>query len=122
MEQPAVALTDIHNAVRDANLDSVRRCLANDLHASEARNDLGWTPLHLVAAQGDGTRAAHATVAELLLQAGADVNARDMAGQTPLHLIAINGSRASVPVARVLLANSADISARSDAGFDWDTY
>jgi ankyrin repeat protein len=112
----------IHLAARNSDLDMVRACLSNDPRAVDARDRHGWTPLHLVAAQGDSTRPEHAAVAELLLEAGADPNARDMVGQTPLHLIAMNGSAASLPVAQVLLKHGADVAARSDIGFDWSIY
>jgi len=49
----------------------------------EVREVDNWTPLHLAAmAQHEG----HRDVAEVLLQAGADVNARDAAGETPTRL------------------------------------
>ena len=112
----------IHDLARRANVAAVRARLRHDPSAVHLRNDLGWTPLHLVAAQGDDTRPEHALVASLLIAAGADVNARDLAGQTPLHLIAMNGSRASLPVARALLPSGADVLARSSAGFTWATY
>jgi len=66
-----------------------------------------WTPLHAAATYG--TKA----IAEILLKAGADLNARDKAGDTPLHLAVVNGQR---ELAELLLANKADPNARDNAG------
>jgi len=106
---------DIFSFVSDGDTNSVRIELARDAAVDE-RNDLGWTPLHLVSAQGPDTEPEHATIAALLLAHGADVNARDIAGQCPLHLIAVSGSREAVPVCRVLLANGADPHAKNSFG------
>jgi hypothetical protein len=112
----------IHEAARAADLDALRAILDEDSDRIEDRTDLGWTALHVLAAQGDGSSDRHAAAARLLIQRGADANARDLIGQTPLHLIAMNGSAASVRVARVLLENGADVGATTDQGWDWQFY
>ena len=44
-----------------------------------AKNDGGWTPLHLGALNG------HLDVARALIEKEADVNAKEDSGYTPLH-------------------------------------
>ena len=58
----------------------------------------GNAALHMAAANG------HASICELLLQAGAHVNAKNEAGNTPLHWAALNGHLAAV---NMLLAKDA---------------
>jgi ankyrin repeat protein len=70
----------------------------------------GWmtgTPLHS-AASGD-----HAAVALVLVEAGADTNARQSGGWTPLHSAAHNGNAELVAL---FLAHGADPTATNDEG------
>jgi uncharacterized protein len=76
--------------------------------AAVARNpDLQVTPLHSAAAGG------HIAIVKLLLEHGADPNARQGGGFTPLHSAAQNDDRESV---EALLAAGADASLANDEG------
>ncbi|ADV67893.1 ankyrin repeat domain-containing protein [Deinococcus maricopensis] len=72
-----------------------------------SRNGLQVTPLHSAVA------GRHADLAALLLDAGADVNARQHGGFTPLMGAAQNGH---ADLVRALLARGADPAARTDDG------
>ncbi|HLZ69209.1 MAG TPA: ankyrin repeat domain-containing protein [Dehalococcoidia bacterium] len=72
-----------------------------------ARNPMQVQPLHSAVA------GLHHAVCALLLERGAEVNARQQAGWTPLHAAAQHGDRALV---RALLAAGADPSQANDAG------
>ena len=69
--------------------------------------DLKETPLHVASRRG------HADIAQLLLERGADGNARDCYGCPPLFPSSKNGH---VEVARILLEHGADIEARIGGG------
>lgn len=73
----------------------------------------GWTALHLAAFFG------HRELAALLIERGADVNARSKSetfarANTPLHAAAANRQ---VEVAELLVARGADVNARDGSGF-----
>ncbi|KAJ7383809.1 hypothetical protein OS493_025680 [Desmophyllum pertusum] len=65
------------------------------------------TPLHFAAWSG------HLQIADVLIQNGSDVNARNILGQTPLHLAAENGHK---HIAEVLIEHESDINARNILG------
>ena len=65
------------------------------------------TPLHEACGQG------HTATVQLLLEAGADVNARHRRGHTPLHWAC---EQRHPDVARLLLDAGADVNARDEAG------
>ena len=71
--------TPLHQAAAEGNLITLA-AFANPTNI-EARNELGLTPLHVAA------RAGQLGAAALLLDKGADINARDPNGSTVLHLI-----------------------------------
>ena len=77
-----------------------------DVHA-RARNAQQVMPVHAAASVGD------VETMRLLLDHGADVNARQQMGYTPLHGAASSGNGAMVDL---LLSRGADRSAKSDDG------
>jgi ankyrin repeat protein len=68
------------------------------------KNYFGGTSLH-----GAGTK----EVTELLIAAGADVNAKGLLGMTPLHDAAQNSPK---EIVELLIANGADVNAKADDG------
>jgi ankyrin repeat protein len=101
------------DAVRSGNLGAIRQLLAGDPRLANARLVAGnggtRTPLHLVA-DWPGYFPAGPQIAELLMQAGADPDARTTGRgtETPLHWTA---SSDDVEVAAALIAGGADIDA-----------
>jgi ankyrin repeat protein len=75
--------------------------------AAVAANPMAVQPLHSAAT------APHRAVAERLLAAGADANARQQGGYVPLHATAQNGDQALV---ELLLSHGADPSLETDDG------
>jgi ankyrin repeat protein len=76
-----------------------------------ASRDQGFTPLHSAVASDAG--ASDAEIVRMLLEAGADPNARSRQGTTPVHTAAFTGDRA---VLDLLLAHGADTGIRSVDG------
>jgi uncharacterized protein len=81
-----------------------------DVHAA-SKNGMRVQPLHSAAAQGDQNKASE--LARLLLQAGADPNAKQQGGYTPLHEAALNGK---LTLIELLLSHGADPKLGSDKG------
>jgi len=98
---------EILKAVKSGSVGSLRQLLARDASLVRVRDKDGSTPLHWAAWKG------HREVARLLLDAGAEVNARNKNrhwGTTPLHAAA-HGNQ--VDVAKLLLARGAKINAKN---------
>ena len=113
---------DLIHAVREGNVAQLIRILKSDPKAALWADSNKWTLLHYIAAQGVDSSSSHAVIASLLINAGADPNARTILGWTPLHVIASNGSAESVPVARVLLENGGDVQATTKDGMSWEMF
>jgi ankyrin repeat protein len=72
-----------------------------------SRNQMSLRPLH------SATVSRSMAIVTLLVERGADVNARQHGGWTPLHAAAFNGDLA---MAEYLVAHGADLSQKSDEG------
>ena len=87
------------DAARNGDVEAVRSLLAGGADANTTQGD-GMTALHWAAERG------HAAVADLLLSAGADVEAKTRLGSyTPLHLASRSGHG---PIVSALLDAGAD--------------
>jgi ankyrin repeat protein/TPR repeat protein len=103
----AAADTAFFDAVRAGDTEKVQALLKADPKLVQARTDDGNTALHLAALEGQ------AAVAQLLLAAGAQVNAPGLREETPLHMAMYDGHR---ELAELLLASNANVNARNTAG------
>ena len=92
--------TPLHRAAKNAEADKVKKLLAQACVDVNPANQYGSTPLH------DAARAGSAEVVQLLLQAGARVDANGRDQLTPLHEAAMQGKAV---VAKLLLAAGADV-------------
>ena len=90
-----------------ATPESVTDCLGGGSNPREA-DDLGRTPLHLAVALSHNP-----SVVQLLVDAGAELEARDRHGSTPLHSAISN---TNLSVIRALLDVGADVEARDRRG------
>jgi len=97
----------LHAAAGNGETEIVRLLVASKANLEVRADALGWTPLHYAVANGNRE------TAEVLLNAGADVNARIPNGETPLHLAAARNNKQLV---ELLLAAHADVNAQDNAG------
>ena len=93
---------------RNAEAETVRDCLHHGESASGS-DSKGMTPLHLAAR--DSTDPA---VISILLEAGVDINSRNVDDRTPLHWAA--GYNANPAVIFVLIEAGADIDSQDSKG------
>jgi hypothetical protein len=102
--------TQLHFCAENGLTTSVKRLLSfRNINVNVKDDEYGRTPLHHAAANG------HIEIAHLLLQNGAEVNARSnfASGWTPLHCAAIHGH---VDILHLLVENGADLEAQDVDG------
>lgn len=132
---------DIHTAARNGDTDEVAALLSMDNRLAGTHDADGWTPLHLAAHHGHAATVEvllhnnapvdirsdnqlantplHAALAgkrgeavRILVEAGADVDAKQHGGWTPLHQSMAAGDR---PLTELLLSRKA-VPTANDAG------
>ncbi len=72
-----------------------------------AKDEVGWTPLHVASDSGS------IETAKLLIERGADVEAKDNDGWTPLHSASLKNH---IETAKLLLDRGADVKAKNNKG------
>jgi ankyrin repeat protein len=98
--------TPLHFAVCKRMFEKAKLLLENGANVNVVTGSWGITPLHSAASNGNS-----AETAQLLIDYGADMEARDGSGATPLVRAANNRNNGYAPVAEVLLKNGADVNA-----------
>jgi len=93
---------DIHQAVKEGKFEVVKKMLEKEPDLVRAVDSEGITPLHLAAEHG------RQQIVELLLEKGADVNAKSGFKRTPLHYAASSGHEGIVGR---LMAKGAELNA-----------
>ena len=100
--------TRIHDAAKTGDMAAVRALLEKQPGLLNAPNNDGQTPLHVAAKNG------HKEIVGLLLEKGAEVNARDRFQGTPLHWAVFYGHK---EVAELLLVKGAAVNTKERKGW-----
>jgi ankyrin repeat protein len=98
---------DIWTAAKEGQVDEVRKLLAEQPELVKAADDNGKTALHFAAEKG------HRQVAEILLAAGADIDAPNASQYTPLHYAVFGGQSA---MCELLIEKGANVEAQNKFG------
>jgi hypothetical protein len=110
-QRPEKLNENIHNDASKGDIDSVRFLLARDRSLAKKTDSDNRTPLHYAARDG------HTAICSLLIENGADIEARDnniyflYRLATPLHIAA---GTTYLDVVNVLIANGANRHAKDD--------
>ena len=110
--------TLIQKASEYGNLDAVKLLIKHEANVNAASNESLLTSLHYVANSKLfflASRETFAKIAEILIENGAIVDAKDKDSKTPLHYAAEN-EQTGFKVAKVLLNHGAEINAKSQEG------
>lgn len=94
--------------IEDGDIESLKLELDNGADVNAKDISRGWTPLYTAARNG------HEKVCLLLLDRGANVNAKITGGSTPLHGASQNGNK---DVCALLLYRGANLNAKNEGGW-----
>ena len=89
------------------HIEKIEVMLESGLVDVEAKDEVGWAPLHL--ASRDNSIA----IAKLLIERGADVEAKTNVGLTPLHFASLHNY---IELAKLLIKAGADVEAKENRG------
>ena len=100
--------TQLHHCASKGLTTSVKRLLSiRNINVNVKDDWSGATPLHFAAENG------HVEIARLLLQNGAELNAKNNYGSTSLHCAA---SQDNIDILHLLVENGADLEAQDNDG------
>ena len=99
--------TPLHQAVFNGQSETVRTLLSTSSNMLNTANDEGETPLVIACMKSN------LTIADLLIDAGAEVNKALLNGNTPLHFAAWSGNKF---IGRKLIAANAQMDIRNENG------
>ncbi len=97
-------MTDLFELIKHGDFEGVKKAIENGADVN-ARNEIGWTPLHLASYWGC------TKIAKLLIENKADVNAKDVCGNTPLHLASRYNN---LEIVKLLIEKGADVNAKDN--------
>jgi len=108
-EPPKAKASDwsIYEAARFGKIEAVKQHIAAGVDVNAKQKYTGRTPLDRAAEGG------HKEIAELLIEKGADVNAKKEDGQTPLYSAALYSHK---EIVELLIANGAEVNAKNKYG------
>jgi ankyrin repeat protein len=95
---------NLYEAAESGDIEAVKQHLADGTDIELKCPGCGSTAL------GHAAKHGHNEIAELLIENGADVSAKDDEGMTPLHIAASNGFK---EIAELLIAEGADVNAKT---------
>ncbi len=102
-ESQRISVGDFLFAAHEGNIETVRQALEAGVDVNSANSEEKLTPLHMAAYNG------HTDVAKLLLERGAEIDARDHEGKTPLTHACTGPFKETV---KLLVDSGADINAQ----------
>lgn len=100
-------MRNIQNAIRNSDLEAVKLILQNDPSSASRPGGRGFPPIILAAYSEDQA------ICELLIEAGADVNAQDIAGNTALMGVCFKGFN---DIVQFLIEKGADVNLKNKVG------